>query len=88
MEVMLSMDRGRPARFGRGRSRMATMELRSSWDNVSRLNLVVVVMMLEARERSDAVEGSSWVSKAAAVGLVIGNQVALGVGGALIELHG
>lgn len=35
------------------------MELRSSWERVSRLNLVVVEMMLEVRERRDATVGSS-----------------------------
>lgn len=76
MEVMLRMDGGRLVLSGRRLSRIATMELRSSCDSVSRLNLVVVVIMLEARERSDAVVKSSRVSRAA-VELVIGNQVML-----------
>lgn len=40
-------------------SHMAPMELRSSWEMVSRENLVVVETMLEARDLSEAPERSS-----------------------------
>lgn len=74
MEVMLRRDRGRLAKFGNCRSRMATMELWSSCESVSRLNFVVVVMILEARDRKDSVAGSSWRSRTM-LELVIGMQL-------------
>lgn len=53
------------------------MELRSSCDRVSRLNLVVVVTILEARDRRDAAVESSMGSRVA-LELAIGEQVGFG----------